>query len=425
MAFDLDAAANILKVRYLGPVREQLNNSTIFLKRLQRESGYVDVSGKTFSVPLHTSRNNSAGSGRPDTGSLPTAGQQGYYVAVIPNKYQYGRIQITGPAIRAARDNAGAFVTAIESEIRGLTRDTQKATNRQLLGNGQDALGYATEAISAATHTSTSTTIDDGQANAFVHLPAAGGPTLGYQFLDAGSSYAPLFALGATLTLGAKGSTGYTVVVAGTAATAAADGDPIILSGTAGYQLMGIDGIIDDGDPVLPAGGGALTGLHGFDVSTYPWWKAQVFDNTGTKRDLTLALMQEPLSAIACNSDFSEKDVDFMLCNYPIRDKYVSLLVADKRFINTMTLDGGFKAVDFNGTPLVPDPQCKRNTIYYPVMETLKLYRTSDFDWMDREGGSTLHRVTNYDAYEATLFSYQDLGCTARNANAKLADVTD
>jgi hypothetical protein len=43
MAFDLSAAAEILKTRYLGPVREQLNNSTILLKRLQREGGYTDV----------------------------------------------------------------------------------------------------------------------------------------------------------------------------------------------------------------------------------------------------------------------------------------------------------------------------------------------------------------------------------------------
>lgn len=88
MSFDLSAAANILKVRYIGPIREQLNNATIFLKRLERESGYVDVSGKTFTVPLHTTRNSSAGSGRADGGTLPTAGQQGYEVAVIPNAYQ-------------------------------------------------------------------------------------------------------------------------------------------------------------------------------------------------------------------------------------------------------------------------------------------------------------------------------------------------
>lgn len=44
MAFDLTAASNILKTRYLGPIREQLNNSTILLSRIGREDNAVSVS---------------------------------------------------------------------------------------------------------------------------------------------------------------------------------------------------------------------------------------------------------------------------------------------------------------------------------------------------------------------------------------------
>jgi len=36
----------------------------------------------------------------------------------------YGSIQVSGPAIAASRDSAGAFVQALESEIDGLQRDT-------------------------------------------------------------------------------------------------------------------------------------------------------------------------------------------------------------------------------------------------------------------------------------------------------------
>ena len=50
MAFDLSNASNILKVHYLPPIREQLNNATILLKRLQRDDA-VPVGGKTFTVP--------------------------------------------------------------------------------------------------------------------------------------------------------------------------------------------------------------------------------------------------------------------------------------------------------------------------------------------------------------------------------------
>lgn len=410
MAFDLSAAGNILKVRYLGPIREQLNNSTVLLKKIARDGQGVSVTGKTFTVPLHTARNSSAGIGIADGGALPTAGQQGYEVAVIPNAYSYGRIQISGPTIAAARDNAGAFVTAVESEVRGVTRDMQRAMNRQLLGDGTDALAFWTGADDTS-----GTTVDDNQGNAFVHLPNSG--TMACDLIDA-SDNATVLGSNITVTLGAKGATSYAITWSGSV-SGSADGDYLVPKGTLGYQMMGIDGIISDANPTLLSGG-----LHGLPVATKGFWKAQVFGNSGTKRDLTLALMQEPLSAIATNSDFSEKDVEFILCNYQMRDKYVSLLLADKRFPNAMELDGGFKAVEFNGLPLVPDPQCKRGTLFYVVPESMKIYRTSDVDWMQKDG-AVLSRVPGYDAYEGVLFHYGNLGTTARNANAKLTDITD
>jgi hypothetical protein len=139
---------------------------------------------------------------------------------------------------------------------------------------------------------------------------------------------------------------------------------------------------------------------------------------------LTLERMQEPLSAIQVNSDFSDSDVKFMLSNVWVRDKYKSLLYDQKRFVNIMKVDGGFTGVEFNGLPLVVDTQCQRNRIYYVVPETLKIFRTQDFDWMDKDG-AVLNRVANTDAYEAVLFHYGDLACVTRNANAILLDIAE
>jgi hypothetical protein len=166
MAFDTSAASNILKTRYLGPIREQLNNSTILLSRIGREDNAISVSGKSFTVPLHTGRNTSAGTGRADGGTLPTAGQQSYNVTVIPNVYQYGRIQITGPTVAATRDNAGAFVKAIDAEIQGLVMDFKRSFNRQLHSDGIDALAYVAANIVATT----TGVVDDGRGNNFNFL---------------------------------------------------------------------------------------------------------------------------------------------------------------------------------------------------------------------------------------------------------------
>ena len=46
MAFDLSAAGNILKVRYIGPIREQLNGSTILMSRIMRDDKSANVSAR-------------------------------------------------------------------------------------------------------------------------------------------------------------------------------------------------------------------------------------------------------------------------------------------------------------------------------------------------------------------------------------------
>lgn len=411
MAFNLSNASNVLKTRYLGPIREQINNSTILLSRIGREDNAMSVSGKSFTIPLHTSRNTSAGTGRDDGGTLPTAGQQGYDVAVVPNKYQYGRIQVTGPTIAATRDNAGAFVKAVDSEIQGLTMDFKRSFNRQLHSDGVDGLAYWTGADDTS-----GTNVDDNRGNAFVHLQSG---TTTVDVLDASNSYA-VIGDSIVITLGAKAASNYAITWSGSV-SGSADGDVAVLEDTKGFQLMGIAGIVSVDNPPLLSGG-----LHGLAVASKPFWTAQVVtgDTSGTNQALTLERMQQPLDLIATNSDFDENAVKFLLCSYGVRAKYVSLLVADKRHVNTMELDGGFKAVDFNGIPLVPDPQCRKNRIYYLAPETLKIFRTSDFDWMEKDG-AVLNRVSNTDAYEATMFHYGDLGTTARNANGLLDDITE
>lgn len=297
-----------------------------------------------------------------------------------------------------------------------MTRDFKKAFNRQLHSDGKDALAYWTSADDV-----TPEQVDDNRGNQFIHLPL--GVAVTCDLIDTDNTTKN----GDSIAFTAVNNAG-TLEVGWSAGTVSgsADGDYLVLEDTLGYQLMGIAGIIDDGDPVVPAGGGTLTGLHGLAVASHPYWKAQVVegDTAGTNQALTLARMQRPLDLIAQNSDFGEEDVKFLLCSYGVRAKYYDLLISEKRFVNTLKLDGGFSGLDFSGKPLIPDPQCRKNRIYYIVPESMRIYRTSDFDWMDKDG-AVLNRVANEDAYEAVLFHYGDLGVTARNANGLLDDITE
>ena len=167
-------------------------------------------------------------------------------------------------------------------------------------------------------------------------------------------------------------------------------------------------------------------------MASNPYFVAQVFANNGTNRDLTLELMQKPLTTISVESDFSQDDVKFLLCNGPIFDKYIALCVANKVHFNKMTLDGGQTAVSFNDKPLVLDPQCRRNTIYYIVPESMSVLTSSggvvwgEFldgsQWKMKTGGSTQSYA---DAYQSFLVFYGNLACKVRNANAVLNDISE
>ena len=411
-SFDLTAASNILKTRYIGPIREQLNNGTILMSRIMKDTSTQSVSGKSFTVPLHTSRNRTAGRGTSDGGALQTAATQGYDVAVVPNKYQYAVIEVTGPTVAATKDNAGAFVQALDSEINGAVRDMKRAMNRQMHSDGTDRLAVWTGADDATT-----ANVDDGRGNYFVHLQS-GATTCDVIDYSSGST-GTVLGNSIALTLGGSSSAGYTVAWSAGTISGTADNDYVVLEDSLGYQLMGLDGIISTGDPLLLS-----AGLHGLAAASNSWWQSQVVSNSGTNRALTLELMQQPLDLIATNSDYTDQDVEFLMSSYGVRAKYIAQLVADKRHVNTMNLDGGFKGVEFNGIPLVPDPQCKKNRIYYIVPECLKIFRTSDFDWMSKDG-SQLARVDGYDKYRAVLYHYGDLACVCRNGLGLLDDLSE
>lgn len=315
----------------------------------------------------------------------------------------------------ATKSNLGAFVRVVDDEIRRGTKDMKKAFNRQLHSNGIDALGYWT----AADDTS-GTVIDDGQSNAFVYL--GNGSTV-CDVLDASASYA-IIGNSIVATLGSEDTStpGWNITWTGSV-SGTADGDVLALEDTCvggvGYSMMGIDGIISASNPPLLSGG-----LHSLPVATYGWWTAQSFTNSGTNRALTLALMQKPLSQISVRSDYDEDDVKFLLGNVWTRDKYEQLLIADKRHVNTLKLDGGFTGLDYSGKPFVVDTDCKRNRIYYIVPETMKIFRNQDFSMMDMDG-KIWHRREYKDAYFATLTHYGDLACLNRNGNGILGDLTE
>jgi hypothetical protein len=404
MAQTLSNFDQALKIDYLPVVREQLNNAKILSSRVRRNER--DVSGKRWQMTTHYGRSSGIGAGT-ETG-LPTAGNQSYLNPYGNVKYNRGRIQVSGPTIAASRDDKGAMVRALESEIKGITADLEKDVNYQFFNDGTAIRAL----INGDPGTEVTLTLDTPGTRWLMEGmkidildPSSGA--------DTGTS--------TNLTLSTISSS-TSAALSSAANAGVADNDWVVRSGaragatnaaTDSYEMMGLKGIIDDNTYVDT--------LHNISRTSYPHWKCSTHStdsNGGTLRDLTLDLVQASITAVEANGG----KTNLILSDHAMRDAYAALVVADKRYVNTMKLDGGFMALEYNGIPWVADGDCSPNTVYFIDTDHLEIMQMSDWDWMDRDG-AVLARVTNSDAYEAVLYWYADLTSDKPSAHSFLRDV--
>lgn len=389
MGTTLSTLDAILKNQYLGPVREQINNATILLSRI--DSNYDSVVGKNFTIPLHYGRNEGTGA-RADGGTLPTAGNQSYKECIVPMRYLYHRIELTGPTIKAAASNEGAFIRAVESEMKGAKNDLKASINRQLFGDGTGALTVCGTTSNSTTVVVTST------AKLRVGMP-----------IDV------LVTADGTESTGAAGRTVSSItnatsfVISGAAITTD-NTFSVYIAGSRNLEMMGLSGIVS-----------ATSTLQGLDVATYPWFVANVLTNSGTNRAISDTLLQTAIDNVSTNSS---GEVSAIYTSFGVRRAYQALLTATKQLVNTQELKGGYKTISFNDIPIIADKDAPASKLFMVDESQLQLFKLADLDWM-QEDGSILSRVSGKDAYEAVLFAYQELGCTMRNAHALLGDITE
>ena len=391
MATTLTTLDAILKNQYIGPIRDQLNNSSVLYSRLEKNSD--SVVGKNFTIPLHYGRNEGVGA-RGEGTALPTAGNQAYKECIVPMRYQYGRIRLTGPTMKAARSNEGAFIRAVDSEMRGLEKDMKASMNRQAFGDGTGLL-----ATVAASGSGTSTVVVDSTAKLRVGMPidiivkTTGAATAGV----AGTSVASI-----------TDTTTFTITDTLAGSPAATYG--VYIAGSRNNEMMGLSGIVS-----------TTATLQGLDVANYPWWKATVLANSGSNRAISDTLLQTAIDTLEANSSGM---CTAMYTSFGVRRAYQALLTATKQLVNTQELKGGYKAITYNDLPIIADKDAPANKIFVVDEDELQVFRLGDFDWM-QDDGAILSRVSGYDAYEAVLYVYQELGTTMRNAHVLIGDITE
>lgn len=441
----------VLKTFYLPAIQEQLNNSNPLSKFIDKNE--EDVSGKNATINCHYGRNSGVFA-RGDGGSFADADYQKHKTATIPMKYNYGRITFSGPTIAATRDQKGAYASVIDNEVTGLVRDLSKEINRQLWGCGWGVLARWRTTASGTSYT---------LQKRYYNNSAGGdgfGSTFGGKYLKEFNHAVPvvLTTSGSTVTVATVDATNiavsalteteeyYDTITCTDPSVSEAAGTFYVRPGnmatvtaassTAGagrYEMMGIRGIVtnenldeiafydgtDRGMSALP------DPLQGLNNDTYTWWNAQVDSHASGRyagqRALTFKLFDKMFDKVAAEAG-EGYGPDMIMTTRALRREYIDLAREDRRYVNTMKLDGGWTAVEHNGVPLMVDDDAIDGEIYFLTLKDLRIYRMSDYNWMQKDG-SIFARITGYDAYEAVLFRYAELGCTRRNSQGVITDL--
>jgi len=402
-----------LRIHYQPAIRTQFPKKSVLLNNIEKgDAKKIDTSGNFARMTIQTALHPSTGA-KPEGYALPSKNYTRLETTDVYMKYNYGRIEISGPVMRASRDDRGAVMKALEVETKSVTTSMRNDVNRQLacgtgvgilaLNNGgSQTTTWALDSLLGIGFTTPSSIGSEvAPTKYFVKgMVIDGGDSSTYDTIDVDSKKV-------TTVNSAVQITGETI-------SGMDDNGYFYREDAVDAEMMGLRGIIDDS--------GHLDTLQTITRSTSgnAYWKSSVADygTAASPATLTEDYMQEAQTL----SEKNDGETSFVLTTFGLRDSYVSILVSDKRFVNTTELKGGFKSIDFNGTPLTPDKDCTPYTMYFVDKSTLELYEQSPISWAD-EDGSVLSRVANYDAYEAFLYYYANLGVNNCVKNACLSYV--
>lgn len=390
----------ILKEVYTKTLNEQLNNETRAYNRINKTAeGTAEqpYGGRYVVFPIHIGRNSGIGA-RNENEALPTAGYQNTARAQLSLMNQYGVIELSGQTFELAAKDYQTFANAVDLEMDRLKDDLAKDRNRQYFGSGNGRIATVT-AVSGTT-----LTVDfiwNVQDNEVVDIVTTGGT---------------VHQTAATVTAISTANNTVTVSAAGTAAV----GDILVRTGNYNREWTGLGAIVDN-----------TSTLYGIAPGTVRQWASEVNTQGGNSTALSEAVIMRMVDRIYRNG----AKPSVMLTSLGVQRAYWQLLTGQRRFTDTKTFAGGYQGLEFNGgasvggsIPMIADIDAPQSTIYMLTEKHFSLFRPHGFKFMDRDGSMWKQKVDangRYDAYVSMMYEYSQIGCTRRNAQGIITNITE
>lgn len=384
----LTSADNVLKQVYLGVVSEQLNTSiNPLLGKIKQTTS--DVWGKEIRKVAPYGINGGIGAGD-ENSALPTAAGNQYAQFVLDLKNLYGKIEITDKAIRASQNSAGAFVNLLDSEMEGLIRASSFNFGRMLYGDGS---GLITKIVGGEGNSITVEAVNcliEGMVIDVVSesgLPVTGATGLRIQSIDRANK----------------------VVKFAASISADVTGSFVAVQGSFGKELTGLGAIFK------------TTGtLYGLDRTTYGWMNPYMKENDG--KGIDDMVMQTAIDSVEENAN---SKVDFIVCSSGVKRNYQNYFTSYRTNVDIMELTGGYKAISYNGIPLVSDRFAPAGTMFLLNTKEFALHQLCDWQWLEGEDGRVIKQNANKPSYTATLVKYADIICDQPSGQAKITGILE
>ncbi|MBQ3166578.1 MAG: phage major capsid protein [Clostridia bacterium] len=387
----MTTADQALKTVYLGAISQQMNTEVNPLLAKIKQST-EDVWGKDVKRLVQYGVNGGVGAGT-ETGDLPAAGGNNYKQLTTTLKNLYGTISLSDKAIRASQNNAGAFVNLLTAEMDGLVKASSFNFGRMLFGDGTGVLATV-EGISGLQITLNSVkNLAVGMTVDFKD-PSTGETITGAnarRIIDVDPDKKTIEVSGAILTS--------STVPAGTI---------IAVQGSYGRELTGLGAIFKK------------TGtIYGVDRSKNKWLVPYIKEEVG---EISEAEIQKAIDHIEENTGGK---INFIVCSSGVKRAFQNHLATFRRNTDVMELAGGYKAISYNGIPIVSDRFCPEGTMYLLNTDDFTLHQLCDWKWLESEDGKVLKQIAGTPTYTATLVKYADLICTKPCGQAMLKGITE
>ncbi len=382
----------LLKSYYLDAITDQLNTATSPFYNMIKK-GSEEIVGKNVLCPIAPRINHNVYM-TSETDELPAVVDNTYLTLKAELKNIYGKVEISDKTLRASERGSAALVNALGVEMQSLLDSAKFHFERALMGTGTGVIAKIKDLSATAPKYNVDTT-------ARIH------PGMSVRvYNQVGGAYVEKSS--AAVTIKAVDRENGTVTLS-SAVSDAAVGDALILSGNFDKEINGVNYVFDN------------SGNSYFGISTtlHPYLK-------GTKKAVGTLSLDAIQDAVDMSDIVSGRQPDLIMCSFDVRKKYRALIAARGVNVDFLNLDGGFKALSYNGIPVVASKFVDEGEMMVLNTADFKLCQLNDWDWIQGGvEGSVLHQIPDKAAYSATLVKYANLVCTRPAAQYKLTGITE